>query len=317
MPVTPPTRASLIIGVARIVRGSYSTQGEVPFKLVIKPKHAEVKMSGQTIGKRWLGAICELSFVPDGRLTSAALSLFWNQFANMLPGASLFAGADIPTVLHCTDGETITIAASQVTKIPSLMLHPERGAIGSATISGLVGSGLAYTAASSFLDVGTGATFTDSGFTSAAILRQQYTAAFAGVTGFTSFQAAEGWQIDFNLSATEKPIQGPTRDFRFQGLEVMAKGTQLPEPTTSQLYDAMKVKSASSGAVPGREEAAIAAALTITGDVSGTAHVTIPLASIIEADNNFSSIDLRVGDVGFYGSRPSAIGAQSSLYTIA
>ncbi len=315
MPVAPPTRASLTIGVGRIVKGSFSTQGETEFSLRILPKHVSVQIAGQEIGKRWVGSIAELTFVGDGRLTSALIAEY-NAIANMLPGASMGGSSDTPTTIHVSDGGSpIVLLASFFSRFGAITGHPERGIVGAHTITGIVATGKNFSEANSFVDVTGTSTYTDSGFTSAAVLRQLYTCALAsGPTGLTSFQFADGWTFETDLKIAAREIQGVVRDFRFQGLNAMVKGIPV-EPTFTQILTAMK--SSGTGAVPGREEAANAFAFTATGDVTSTAHVTIPLCSVVDTQAEFSSIKLRNGETGFYASRNYSSGAQQALYTIA
>lgn len=316
MPVSPPTRASEKVGVGRIVKGSFSTQGETEFSLRILPKHANVQIAGETIGKRWIGSVAELTFVGDGRLTSALIAEY-NAVAAMRNGASMAGDADVPTDIHWNDGSATTrLQASFFSKFGAIVGHPEKGIVEAHTITGIVATGKNFSEASSFVDDAVGAsTYADSSFTSAAILRQLYTCAMAaGPAGFTSFQFQDGWRFEPNLIISPLEFQGVVRNFRFQGIEAMLSGVPV-EPTFAQALSAMKASG--TGAVPGREEAANAFAFTATGDVTSTAHVTIPLCSVINTQQESSSIKLRVGATGFLASRKYTAGVRDALYTIA
>jgi hypothetical protein len=305
------------IGVGRIVRGSFSTQGETEFTLRILPTHADVQLGGETIGKRWIGSIAELSFVGDGRLTSALITEY-NNAAAYRAGASLGTNSDVPCDIHWNDGSNTTrLQASFFSRLGAIVGHPERGIVEAHTITGIVATGKAFTEASSFVDDAVGAsTFADSGFLTSAILRQLYTCAMAtGPTGFTSFQFQDGFRFEVNLNTRPVLFQGVVRDFRFQGIEAMLSGIPV-EPTFAQALAAMKASG--SGAVPGREEAANAFSFTATGDVTSTAHITIPLCSVIRTQQESSSIKLRLGDTGFLASRGfEADGTRKALFTIA
>lgn len=315
---TAPARSDLIVGIGKVSRaassGTYISQDESEFSIQLKEKLSDVKIGGQTIDKRWIEYTAELTFNPDGRLTAPALLLFWNDFNNMLPGASIFGSSDVPTTVTGSDGATHAIKASAVTGIPSLRLHPERGAIGPATITGIIGSAKNWTDVDAFYEVGSGGTFTDATWVPSDPLRQQYSAAYGSVTGMTDFQAQDGFTVDFRLSYSPTVIQGITRDMKFTGLEVMVRCIPA-KPTTAQLLTALKVDAASAG-LTGRSLYAAANSLTITGS-DGTAHVTIPKATIYTGQFAFSGEKLRTGEIAFYACRNYSTGAQAALYTIA
>jgi len=322
MPLTAPARATLISGIGKVSRaastGTYISQAESEFSIQLKEKLSDVKVGGQTIDKRWIEYVAELQFTPDGRLTAPALLMFWNDVANLLPGASIFGATpstDIPTVVTGSDGAIHTLKSTCVTGIPSLRLHPEYGAVGQATITGIIGSGKGdFTVADSFYEVTSGGTFTDSTWVSSDPLRQQYSAAYGSVTGLTDFQMQDGWTIDFRLSTAPTIVQGVTRDYKITGLEVMARGIPAG-PTTADLIAALKVPAASAGAI-GRSLFAAGQNLVITG-ADTTAHVTIPKATIYSGSFAFSGEKLRNGEVAFYACRNYSSGAQAALYTIA
>lgn len=328
MPLTAPTRASLIAGIGKVSRaastGTYVSQDESEFNINLREKLSDVRIGGQTIDKRWIEYLAELTFNPDGRMTAPAVLMFWNDFNNLIPGASIFGSADVPTVVTGSDGAIHTLAATAVTGIPSLRLHPEKGAIGPATITGIIGSAKDWSDASSFYDVTTGGTFTDTTWVPSDVLRQQYSAAYSGTvaTGLSDFQMQDGWTIDFRLKTAPTVVQGITRDMKFTGLEVMARGIPVG-PTTAQIQAALYAQSGHARKTGGSHYST-AGDLVITG-ANSTAHVTIPKASIYTGGFAFSGEKLRNGEVAFYACRPFATwdsysvtsGAQNALYKIA
>lgn len=317
MSLTAPTRASLIAGIGKVSRaassGTYVSQAESDFDIRIREKLSDVRIGGQTIDKRWIEYLAELSFNPDGRLTAPGLLLFWNDYANLLPGTSLLGSTDIPTTVTGSDGAIHTLKATALTGMPSILLHPEKAAIGSASITGIIGSAKDWTAADSFYEVTSGGTYTDATWIPSDPLRQQYSAAYGSVTGLTDFQMLDGWTIDFRLNYAPVVVQGITRDLKFTGLEVMARGIPVGA-TTAELLAALKVNTANAGAT-GRSLFSAAQNLVITG-ADATAHVTIPKATIYSGAFTFSGARLRNGEVAFYACRNYSTGAQAALYTI-
>jgi hypothetical protein len=315
---TAPARSDLVVGIGKVSRNNgattYITQDETEFQINLRESLANVMIGGQTIDKRWIEYTGEVTFNPDGRFTSAAIAQLFNDHANLLPGASIFGTADVPTVITGSDGAVHTLMATAFTGLPQLRLHPERGNIGPATLTAIIGSGKNWSDASAFYEVAGGGTFTDATFVSSDPLRQQFFGTLTGITGLTDFQARDGFIVDFRLSVNPIKVGGITRDFKFAGLEVMVRCIPA-KPSTAELMAALKVTAASAG-LTGRALFSQAVALTLTGS-DGIAHVTIPKASIVTGGFAFSGEKLRTGEIAFYASRNYTSGAQQALYTIA
>lgn len=317
MPLTP-TRAALIIAPARIVRANAAATACSMFSkddiaLVLNQEHAPFGSSFHgLIDKTFLGASVEASLTPAGHCNSDLCALLWNDFSNMAMGADLFTTADVPTFFHTAEGGA-TIIASCITQLPDINLGPDEGFMGSMKIEGVVGTGLALSAASSLYTLGGNTTVVDTGFTSASFRQQAFTAAWGAVTGFTSFEAEKGWKISFGLKVARHKIAGNVRKITFQGLEVMAKCVPVG-PTPAQIATALGVSAAAT--VPGRKQDTVASSLVITGTDTVTT-VTIPSASLVSGGFRFGSEVLRQNELGWYASRDFTSGAQVALYTIA
>lgn len=320
---TAPARADLIAGIGKVSRNdgttTYITQDENEFSINLREVLSDIRIGGQTIDKRWVQYTAELNFNTDGRLTAAALAQLFNNPANLLPGASIMGqpsapATDVPTVVTGSDGATHTLKNTAITGLPSLRLHPEQGAIGPVTITAIIGNSKNWTDSDAFYEVGSGGTYTDSTWVSSDPLRQQYSAAYGSVTGLTDFQAVDGFNVDFRMTVNPIVVGGITRDLKFGGLEVMVRCIPA-KPTTANLLTALKVDAASGG-LTGRSLFAIANSLVLTGS-DGTAHVTIPKATIYTGAFNFSGARLRTGEIAFYACRNYASGVQAALYTIA
>jgi hypothetical protein len=320
---TAPLRSDLLVGIGKVTRSDGATnlimQDESEFSIQLLESLSPISIGGQVIDQRWIEYKAQLQFNTDGRLSAAALAQFWNNVANYLPGKSMAGQAaapqtDVSTVVTGSDGETHTLHNSIITGLPSLRLHPERGAMGPATITGIIGETKNWTDASAFYSVGSGGTYTDATWVTSDPLRQQYSAAYGAIGGLTDFQMQDGWTIDFNLRTHMLPVQGITRDIKFVGLEVMARGIPA-KPTVAQLLAELQVPAASAG-LTGRSLYSGAQSLVITG-ANGTAHVTIPKARLYTGRFTFSGQALRTGEIAFYACRNYSSGAQQALYTIA
>lgn len=319
---TAPARADLVVGIGKVSRAdgttTYITQDEAKFSINLRESLANVMIGGQTIDKRWLQYTAEAVINTDGRFTTPAIAQLWNNMANVLPGASIFGqpgapATDVPTVISASDGELHTLKNTAWTGLPSMRLDPERGAIGPATLTAIIGNSKNWGDADAFYEVGTGATYPDATWVSSDVMRQQYSAAFTG-TGLTDFQGKNGFDVDFRLTVNPIIIQGITRDIKFGALEVMVRCIPA-KPTVANLFAALKVPAASA-ALTGRSLFASANSLVLTGS-DGTAHLTIPKANIYTGKFTFSGDELRTGEIAFWACRNYATGVQQALYTVA
>ena len=323
---TAPLRSDLVAGVGIIRRDDgttqLETQDEREFSINLRESLANVMIGGQTIDKRWIQYTAEVQYTPDGRWTDASKAQYWNNQANFLPGKSIFGqpGApdtDVHLVVTGSDGAVHTLFNTAITGMPSLMLHPENGAIGPVTATAIIGNGKNWTDASAFYEVSGGGSFAYSGsptWTPSDVLRQQYSANFSGVSGMGDFQAVDGFKVDFRLSVGETKIGGITRDMKFTSLEVVVRCIPA-KPTTAQLLASLAVNSANAR-LTGASHYANAHSLVITGS-DGTTSVTIPKCAVVTGAFAFSGEKLRTGEIQFYGCRNYSAGSQVALYTIA
>jgi len=312
MPLTP-TRANLITGPGRIVRGTLTTHTKDNIGLKIDQRYSDVKpMSHGLIDRRLLGQTVSASFTPAGHVSQTLVDALWGYFANLAAGTSRLTTADVPTLIHSAAGGA-TIIASAITRLPDIILGPDSSIAGQMEIRGVVGTGMALSAASSLLTLGGNTTVVDTALTAASFKQQAYTAAFGSVAGFTSFEAQNNWKISFNVETTDIVVQGNVRDIKYTSIEVMASCIPVG-PTQAQLATALGLSAAET--IPGRAQATVASSLVITG-TDTTTIVTIPLASMVGGGFVWGAGTLQQDEVGFYVSRGFTTGAQNALYTIA
>lgn len=308
------TRAQLIVGVPKITRGSWNTHSQEDAVIDLGEKHSAVMVNGQEIDKRFLEYLPSVTFAPDGRFPSALVTLL-NQFSNLLPGASLMGSSDTPTVVTGSDGAVHTLAATNLIDPWEMNFHPDRNLIDQLVLRSVLATGLDLATSSSLHDVTSGGTFTDSGFTSAGIIRQQYTGALAAVTGLTAIEAQDGFKVSIAPQWSELPVAGVTRDYKFKGVGVLVRFTPAGSATTQNILDALQADSGSSRK-PGGSLHAGAAAFTLVG-ADGITYLSVPKMNLFTGQFQFSHIKLRTGEIGLYASRDYSAGAQQSLYTFA
>jgi len=327
MPLNP-TRAALFVGPCRIVKAntaaascSIFTKDDVSLEIATEYKPKTSSFHGE-FDKTFFGAHVKAGFTPSGHVNADLAALLWNDYMNLAMGFDLTTAADVPTLFHDSSGNGGgTIIASAITKLPDLHLGVDDSLFGAMEISGVIGTGLAPTAASSLYTIGGNTTVVDTTLTSTQAKQQAYTAAWSGTnpvsslvcpTGFASFEAETKWTISANLKVKMHAVQGTIRKITYQGIEVMAKCVPVG-PTPAQLLTAIGVSAASQ--ISGRAQSHVSWPLVITG-TDTTTTLTIPLASLVSAGFRFGDEVLRQGEYGWYASRPFSTGAQAAMSTL-
>lgn len=308
------TRAQLIVGPAKVVRGSLIQHSQKDAVIKLNPNSSPVMISGQEIDKRFLEYLPTIEFQPDGRMPAALLTLL-NQWATTKPGADGFGASDTPTVVTGSDGAVHTLAATNLIDPWEMDFHPERNLIDRLTLRAVLATGLDLATAASLYDVTSGGTYEDSTFTHAAVIRQQYTGALATVSGLTSIEGADGFKVNFAPIFNPRPVAGVTRTMKFAGMGVMVRFIPAGAATTQNILDALLADSGSTRK-PGGSYHATAQSFTLTG-ADSTVYLTIPKMTPYDGQFEFSNINLRTGEIALYACRPATGGDLSTaLYTL-
>lgn len=226
-------------------------------------------------------------------------------------GQRIFGDADVPLAYKSNNGDLFTLKAAALTKMPSLYLGVDKPLLGPAEWSGVIANSGNPEDASSYYTTAVAQAYTPVAVTKANIKRQRYTAAWSGITGFTSFQAQEGWNIDFELKLEPVPIQANTKDMKILGLRVMAK-CKPQGPSIANIDAALKAQGASSPS--GRRIGAGAADLVITG--SGVS-VTLKNAALKTGSFIFGGKPLRNGEYAWVSTIDVSTGTPSAVAVIA
>jgi hypothetical protein len=232
--------------------------------------------------------------------------------ANVPIGGSIFGTTDVPVTWTSNNGDNILIRACAVGKMPGLYLGVDKPMLGPLEIWGVVGTGLDPSSANSYYTVSTSNSFAAPAIPGTSVLgRQKWTAAFGSVTGFTSFQAQEGWEITHELELVPITIQGRTVDFHLASYRSMAK-CKPTEPTMANIDAALK---AQGSLVHGGRLSTNAHDLVITGATSGV--VTVKNAVLKTAGYVFGAKPLRQDQIGFVGTLAITTGTPSAALTLA
>lgn len=303
------TRANLIHGPARLVRGAGSVHTKESFPVNLQKSTFPIAVQGRgTVANRVSDLIVSASFVPDGRWTSAARAFLWPHL-NPTFGADIFGTSDTPTVIHDVNSHLHTIIASAVTQMPSLRLSSRETMIGSATITGIRGTGLAWNSLDSWYTyAASGGTFTDSAFDPATIKTQPYTGAWSGVSGFTSIDTVDGWTVDFPMDLSFITTdEGGTTKASLNSVGCLARCTpaSLSPADILAAYD-----DANMGASVHQGD------LAITG-ADGTTIITLKNAGLVQAGFQFGTSVVRDGELGWLAVATFTSGAHGAIATFA
>lgn len=258
----------------------------------------------------------QVSIVPEGRWNANLIAALWPHL-NKLPGAPLFGDTDRTLVLTGTDGVTQTMISAAVTKMPNLKFSAEESLIGAVEFTGLLGNNMDWDDASNRETAGTGGTFTDSGYSNALIPTQEYLGALGAVTGFSSIDTLDGFDVQFNLRLNRfQTNRLGTYQYFFAGLDVAVNFIPV------NISDA-NIKAATAGLAQLRGAALRAnsngtGAFTIVG-ADGITYLTIPSASVKSSGVRWGLGDnfARPGEIAIVGNWTFSSGAQVALATFA
>lgn len=231
----------------------------------------------------------------------------WENLTTLFPaafiGSGVYAGyrifgtADKALVLSSpvtspSNTNILTFPNAAVTKMANLHLGVD-ASIYSADVNftALIKNGANPEDVGAYWVWSTGA-YSDSTFSKTNFHQQRYTAAWGSVAGFTSFQARDGWDIEWEL--TTEP--DPSNSFGTVGLIVtglICRASCIPiGPTPAQLDAASDFGTVALGTTLSTGSAD----LVISGDPSGPS-VTLKNAGITEHEYAFGMVPLRVGKV--------------------
>jgi hypothetical protein len=218
-----------------------------------------------------------------------------------LATGAVFGGGNATCAITSNNGEIFTINNYVIGKMPSMRLGIDKGIMGQIEIWGLVQSGMDATNAAAYY------TYNPSGSYAAPVVpgtsivgQQEFSAALGSVTGLTTFQAQEAWDLDHELELTPVVIQGRTRAFRFGSYRASLK-CKPADATLANLLTAFGQQGANAtygqllSLLPGAGTA-VSLALTST---SGVPSITMARAGIKAVGAMFSSKALRQGEVAF------------------
>lgn len=309
-------RAQLIVGPSKNTFNSAIFFASKSWEAKFVAKQFEIRPQGfSQPDLRDEDRLVEWDVEPDGRWNTAVIAALW-PYLNPTPGGSMTgAGTDRPYVAHGADGGLFSVVAAYVKKMPSLRFSVKKSLIGPVGFRGLIGNSMDPSDASAYATYApTGSTFADSTFALTEIKTQPYTAAWTGITGFTSVVGEEGFDVDFNIKSKEMPIDGVgTADDRIGEVGVLVK-VKPYGPTALQILTALRFQG--SGNALGSSRQANAAQFQITG-ADGINYFTMAKGTLVSAGYRFGDDVLRNGECGIAGTINVAAGVQSAIAVLA
>lgn len=226
-------------------------------------------------------------------------------------GSSLFGDVDLPLVLLAKNGDKITYANAQITKISDLHLGLDAELFASdVEFTALVKNGTEPEAAGAYYTTAVGQAYAENVFSKANFKKVRWTGAWGAKAGFTAIVAQKGFNIGWDLQLSPVVAEGATRDMTIGGLVGNCKCIPIG-PTIAQVEASML----SAGAAPGSLLSAGAADLTLTG--AGGGSVVLKNAGPIEHGYAFGVEPLRLGEIGWETTRAFAAGVPAAVGVIA
>lgn len=293
---------------------AYYVRGDIKVKLARRTFAVETDMFGK-IDTRLTSQMKDIEFTPAGEIKSLAKYYPWgpsNLVAANPVSSSIFTGT---TVIHTKAGKTITYERTGVSKMPTLMLSPQKTAFGSMTISALGKIDVQSNTAAAFKAIADSA-FADATFDPTAIITGIYNAALGQREApFDAMGARTGFELEPVLELDDVPDDNVgIADRRI--ISVGWKVRFAPNNLTLAELDEIIQLDGTEGLLPGQSVARGVLAdegpedLVITGD---PLTVTVKSVGLVSAENGYGAKVDQNGQVEFEQRHEFAAGVASSL----
>jgi hypothetical protein len=302
----PVTRSQLSAGPGYATFNSKTVQfnADVDIRTDLVSDVVETSLYG-AVDEVYHDMLVKLTGTPTYYDTAAITTMF--PYLTGLIGQTYPGASDVPLTFLSDNGDQIILTSAMIGKMPDLELGASGPILGSMEIWGVIGNGMSPATANSYYTQSTGNGYSAPAVPStASFARQEFTAAWGSVAGFTSFQAQDKWTISHDLALDPVIIQGRTRAFKLKSYRVMAKCMPLG-PTMVQIDAATGLlQSAGGGILSGARLSQVNAAsnLVISGATSMT--VTLGNAALKTAGYMFGGKPLRAGELGWVSTLNSA-----------
>ena len=249
------------------------------------------------------------------------LSVLFPSYA-MAPqvGASIFGTTATPLVILARNGDQITYANAQITKLANLFLGIDSDLFAAdVEFTCIIGNSSGSTLhnpedAHAYYTTATGQSYADGAFAKTNYKRVRFTGAWGAVTGFTAVIPQRGFQIAWELDARPLACDGlGTVDFTIGENVLQGACTCIPiQPTMAQL----EAQVAAQGVPLGTLLSNNVADLVLTGNGGGPV-ITLKSAGITEHGYVFGIEPLRQGEITWTTTRGFTAGAPDAVASAA
>ncbi len=268
-------------------------------------------------------------FISD-RVYKVPLRLWgaWENLSTLFPsyamspqvGASIFGTTATPLVILARNGDQITYANAQITKLANLFLGADSDLFAAdVEFTCIIGNSSASTMfnpedAHAYYATATGQTYADGAFSKANYKRVRFTGAWGSIAGFTSVIPQRGFQVGWELDAQPLTCDGlGTVDFTIGQNVLQGTCKCVPiQPTMAEL----EAQVAAQGVPLGTLLSANVADLTLTGN-GGSPIVVLKSAGIIEHGYAFGIEPLRQGEITWTTTRGFTSGVPNAIASMA
>ena len=242
----------------------------------------------------------EITLTPDGRMTTALAAVLW-PYASPTIGAGIFTDTDVPAVVHGIDSSLDTHAAAAVMQMPQMIFHPVKTLVGQLKLLCLRGHTSSVvnpwsTANSLRTFANSGGTFTDSSFTAAGPITQDYLVTWGSISGWSSLDFYDGLVFEPKIEFVDDSVAvHGLFNKRIKTVGGMLRG--IPIGITRSMIDT-QLQIQGTGAARGASGAAKAATLSVTG-ADGKVYLNISLAQLVKSKLQNGVEQLREGEVAW------------------
>jgi hypothetical protein len=307
-------RATIIQGPCLITYASstFWSKGDVTVKPVFEKFDIETSAWGK-VDTRLKNKRYEISFEPDGRVTSALIAILW-PYGDSAVGTSIFQTADRALVVHGRDQVKFTFHNAALTEMPSIRMGVGVTFAGACKFTALLKLSTAVTDAAAYYTVATAQAYpAETGWLASDILTQPALCTW-GSSPWAAFQVdSPGWEIQPTMRLQPIGTDGfGTVDMTLQGLEVTARAIPVG-PTAAQILTAM-----SATGELGSSLASAGTELVVTSGTSPKAiTVTVYNAAMVDSALVWSAAKKRVAQCTWMATRTVTTGDPDPLFSVA
>jgi hypothetical protein len=230
-------------------------------------------------------------------------------------GASIFGSTDVPWAITARNGDKITLANAQITKLSNLYLGVDESLFAAdVELTAIIANSTLPETANAYYTIATGQSYADNAFAKTNYKRSRFTGAWNTRAGFTAIVPQKGFQISWELDAKPLTVDGyGTVDFTIGENTLQGTCKCIPIPTTMAQLEA---QAAGQGVALGALLSGLSDDLTLTAS-AGAPVIVLKNAAIVEHGYVFGAEPLRQGEITWMTTRGFTTGAPQAVATVA